>query len=202
MRLLFPNLGSRGNAILEFAICLPVLVVALLTVITGGLWFDRYMSVLQLGRNGAAMFSRGMDFSQDANKDLLLLAAADLGITKTSGDGVVYLSRLVQAPPGSGNDGNLVVAERFVIGDTSYKSSVIATPVGSIWPNPDFPLPNGDVKDYQDEASAVATAPSTLATLPLGESMYVTEVYHSAVDLNFGLPVLGKAATLASVIYY
>lgn len=202
MRLLFPKLDNRGNAILEFAICLPVLVVALLTVITGGLWFDRYMSVLQLGRNGAAMFSRGMDFSVDANKDLLLLAAADVKIAKASGEGVIYLSRLVQAPPGSGNDGNLVVAERFVIGDSTFKSSVIATPVGGIWPNPDFPLPNGDVKDYQDEASAVATAPSSLGALPLGESMYVTEVYHSASDLNFGLPLLGNTASLASVIYY
>lgn len=202
MRLLFPRLGNRGNAILEFAICLPVLVVALLTVITGGLWFDRYMSVLQLGRNGAAMFSRGMDFTTAANQDLLLIAASDLGIGKTSGDGVVYLSRIVLGPPGSANDGQLVVAERFVIGDSTFKSSIIATPSGTIWPNPDFPSPNGDVKDYQEEASAVATAPSSLATLPLGESMYIAEVYHDAKDLNFGLPLLGKSASLASVIYY
>ena len=201
MRLLLPKLGNRGNAILEFAVCLPVLVVALLTVITGGMWFDRYMTVLQLSRNGAAMFSRGMNFNLNANKDLLLLAAADLGITKTGGRGVIYLSRVVQAPPGSANDGNLVVAERFVIGKSSFRSSAIATPASSIWPNPDKPAPNGEVKDYQNQASAVITAPSALATLPLGESMYITEVYHDATDLNFGAPYVGDSS-LTSVIYY
>ncbi len=196
------NLGQGGNALVEFALCAPLLMVLLFTVITSGLWFDRYMTVLQLGRTGASMFSRGMNFSVDANKDLLLLAAQDLGITKAGGKGVIYLSRLVQAPPGSTNDGNLVIAERYVIGDASTRASKIGTPSGSIWPNTTRPLPNGDVEDFQDEASAVATVPVTLLTLPLGESMYVTEVYHDSQDLNLGQAYITTPQQLATTIYY
>ena len=202
MRRNFLHLDERGNAILEFAICLPVLVMALLTAISGGMWFDRYMTIVQVGRNSAAMFSRGMNFSIDANKDLMLLAAADLQINKTGGAGVIYLSRVVQAPPGSANDGSLVVAERFVIGDPNFKPSTIATPASSIWPDPDVPGPTGDVKDYQEEASAVANVPSSLTTLPLGERMFVSEVYHDAGDLNFGSPIIGDELVLRNITYY
>lgn len=195
-------LGNKGNAILEFAVCLPVLVVAMFTVLTGGFWFDRYMTVLQLGRTGASMFARGMNFSTSANQDLLLMAAHGLRMQKTGGDGVIYLTRLVQAPPGSANDGELVMAERYVIGDSSIRSSKLGTPSGTIWPDPTEPQPNGSVKDYQDEPSAVASVPSSISTLPLGESMFVTEVYHDSQDLNFGRAFITTPLQLAATIYY
>lgn len=195
-------LGRDGNAIVEFAVCLPVLVVALFTVVTGGFWFDRYMTVLQLGRTGASMFARGMNFSADANKDLLLMASQGLSMQKTGGKGVIYLTRLVQAPPGSANDGQMVVAERFVIGDSAIRPSKIGTPSGSIWPDTTQPLPNGDVQNYQDEPSAVATVPSSIMTLPLGESMFVTEVYHDSQDLNFGKSFITTPLQMATTVYY
>jgi Flp pilus assembly protein TadG len=65
----------RGNAIVELAIALPVLTMTMFGVISGGLIFDRYMTVVQLARTGASVFSRGTDFSKTANKNLLLLGS-------------------------------------------------------------------------------------------------------------------------------
>ena len=193
--------GERGNAIVEFAMTFPVLILVLFGVVTGGLVFDRYMTVVQLGRNAASMFARGADFATDDNKNLLLLGAQGLNLALTSGDGVVYLTRVHKAPPGTANDGELVISERHVIGDSSYASATTGQPNASIWPNPDLPSPNGDVKDPNEETSAVAQVPTPLQTLPLGESMYIVEIFHSADNVRFG-DVWGANPRLHSIVYF
>jgi hypothetical protein len=177
--------SRRGNAVVELAIVMPALVATLFGVVSGGLVFDRYMTVVQLSRNGASMFSRGMNFALDQNKDLLLLGQ-ELEITRNSGEGVAYLTRVVMAPAGKGNEGQLVIAERHVIGNPNFAPSAVGRPDDLIWPDPDKSGPTGDVKDYFDEPSAVATVPAALMTLPLGESMYISEVYHTSQGLTFG----------------
>jgi len=193
--------GEGGNAIIEFAITFPVLILVLFGVVTGGLVFDRYMTVVQLARNAASMFARGGDFATDDNKNVLLLGAQGLNLALTSGDGVIYLTRVHKAPPGTPNDGALVIAERHEIGDNSYASSSVGQPNASIWPNPDLPSPNGDVKDPNEEGSAVAQVPTPLQTLPLGESMYVVEIFHSADNINFG-GVWNSNPRLHSIVYF
>ncbi len=190
-----------GSALVEFAFGFPVLITALFGVITGGLVLNRYMTVLQLGRNAAGMFSAGTDFATMGNKQLLLLAADGLGITETGGNGVVYLSRVEMAPPGTANDGQLVIAERHIIGETAVNASTVGQPRAQIWPDPDNPAPNGDVKDYQEELTALANLPSALGTLPLGESMYVAEIYHLADELRFGV-VWDAPIRLVTQVYY
>jgi hypothetical protein len=192
---------ETGNALVEFGLCFPVLVLLLFGVVTGGLALDRYMTVLQLGRTGASMMSRGVDFNSTLNKQLFLRGAADLGITLNAGRGVVYLTRIEKAPPGTDNDGLMVIAERYVIGNTAIASSSIGQPAGSIWPDPTNPNPNGDVRDRNNEPTAVATTPATLASLALGESMYVAEVYAGADGILFG-NVWGANPRLASVVYF
>jgi hypothetical protein len=192
---------KRGNAIVELAIGLPVLTLTMFGVITGGLIFDRYMTVVQLARTGASVFSRGTDFSVLANKNLLLLGSEALGITATSGNGVVYLTRVQLATPGSNNAGMLVIAERHVIGDPSFHSSYVGTPSSQIWPDPDETLPNGMVDNRNNEVTARATVPATLNTLPLGESMFIVEVYHQSNELRFG-NVWGNSSTMASKVYF
>lgn len=190
----------RGNAVVELAITMPVLVFALFGVVTGGLVFDRYMTVVQLSRNAASMFSRGTNFALDNNKDLLLFGQ-ELDITRDGGDGVIYLSRVVLAPDGTPNQGQLVVAERHVVGDPDFASSAIGTPNQSIWPDPGKPAPTGDVKNYFQHPSAVAAVPAALTTLPLGESMFIAEVYHSADSLSFG-KVWGNAKRMSAIAYF
>ena len=190
----------RGNAVIELAITMPVLVLALFGVVTGGLVFDRYMTVVQLSRNAASMFSRGTNFALDDNKNLLLFGQ-ELDITLTGGDGVIYLTRVVLAPTGTPNDGQLVIAERHVIGDSNFAASVIGTPNPVIWPDPDQPPPTGDVKDYFLQPSAVATVPAALMTLPLGESMYIAEVYHAADNINIG-DFWGDTKRMSAIAYF
>ena len=200
-RLRNPFADDGGNAMVELALGLPTLIITMFGVITGGLVFDRYMTVVQLARTGAAVFSRGTDFSLDSNKTLLLLGSESLNISLDSGDGVIYLTRVQQATPGSSNDGNLVIAERHVIGDPGFKSSSIGTPDGSIWPDPDEPLPNGLVDDRNDAPSAVANTPAALGNLPLGESMYIVEVYHASDDLRFG-NVWGDSSRMSARVFF
>ncbi|MCB1021253.1 MAG: pilus assembly protein [Bryobacterales bacterium] len=190
----------RGNAVAELALCMPVLVFALLGVVSGGLVFDRYMTVVQLSRNAASMYSRGTNFALDDNKDLLLLGQ-ELSITRNGGDGVIYLTRVVLAPAGTANEGQLVVAERHLIGNPAFAASAVGQPNPSIWPNPDKPAPTGEVKDYFQDPSAVATVPAALMTLPLGESMYIAEVYHSSDGLRFG-DVWRDTGRMSAVAYF
>ncbi|MDA0206719.1 MAG: pilus assembly protein [Acidobacteria bacterium] len=191
----------RGNAIVELAIGLPVLIMLMFGVVTGGLIFDRYMTVVQLARTGASVFSRGADFSVTANKNLLLLGSEALGMTATGGNGVMYLTRIQLSPPGGSNAGQLVIAERHVIGDPAFHASYVGTPNSQIWPDPDEPLPNGLVDDRNNQSTAIATVPATLNTLPLGESMFVVEVYHRSSELRFG-NVWGNSALMASKVYF
>ena len=192
---------ETGNALVEFGLTFPVLILLLLGVVTGGLVLDRYMTVLQLGRTGASMMSRGVDFNSAQNKQLFLRGAADLGINLNSGRGVIYLTRVEKAAPGSANDGNLVIAERYVVGDTAIARSSVGQPNSSIWPDPTNPNPNGDVKDRNDEPSAVAKTPAALNTLALGESMFIAEVYASGDGLLFG-SFWGSDPRLASIVYF
>jgi len=191
---------TAGNAFVELGVSLPVITFMLFGVVTGGLVFDRYMTVVQLGRNAAGMMSRGMDFSRDANK-ALLLTGQTLDITPDGGEGVVYLTRVTVAPAGTRNAGKVVMAERHVIGNAGYEESSLGRPSSSIWPDPTNNQPNGDVLDYNEEPSAVASVPASLATLPPGESMFVAEVYHSAESLRFGR-IWGAPLSISTVIYF
>jgi len=158
------------------------------------------MTVVQLSRNAAGMMARGTDFALDANKQLLLTGQT-LDLTLTGGDGVIYLTRVTPAAPGTANEGQLVIAERHVIGDIAFRSSRLGQPASTVWPHPDRPSPNGDVKDFNNEPSAVAKVPTALASLPLGESMFVTEIYHSAESIRFGR-AWRDPLKMSSVIYF
>ncbi len=191
---------NQANAFVELALTLPVLTLMLFGVVTGGLVFDRYMTLVQLSRNSANMMARGTDFARDANKQLLLVGQT-LDMTLNGGEGVIYLTRLTPAAPGSTNEGRLVIAERHVIGNSSFHASRLGQPASSIWPDPANQAPNGDVKNFNDEASAVATVPAALSTLPLGESMFVAEIYHTAESLRFGR-AWRDSVLMSSVTYF
>jgi hypothetical protein len=190
-----------GSAIIELALSLPVAILLMFGVVTGGLILDRYMTVNQLARTGASVFSRGTDFSVTANKNLLLLGSDVLGMTANSGSGVMYLTRVQQGLPGTTNADKLVIAERHIIGDPQFHTSSVGTPNNQIWPDPNEPTPNGLVDDRNNQQSAIAIVPAGLGTLPLGESMFIVEVYHSDNNLRFG-NVWGESSVMASRVFF
>lgn len=168
--------AQTANAMVEFALILPVMVLMLFGTLTASMALDRYFTVLEVARSGGLMYSRGVDFTAAANENVLKTMASPMGLT-SNGDGVIYFTRVTQAAAGSANVGNLVAVERLVTGNPSIKASRVATPSNDIWPDPDSSQTTGAVKDYDDEPSAVATMPSSFSALPDGEFLYVIEVY-------------------------
>ena len=187
------RLGScAGASVIEMALILPLLLTVIFGALTASLLLDRVLTVLQVVRYAGSMYARGTDFSVASNKALLLTGAGGLGITPTGGSGVIYLSAVVKAAPGTtnGDAGRLVIAERFVIGMSSFASSRIGTPSGGIWPDTTKPLPNGQVRDYDNQASAIATLPAAFSSIGLNERIYVVEIGDSLTDLGGYLGLL------------
>ena len=177
--------GCRGQSLTEFALLLPLLTLIAFGSITAGIVIDRYLTLRQLVRDAGNMYARGVDFNVTQNKQLLLLAANDMQMTTSGGQGVIYLSMVVKAPESTANAGNLVIAERLVIGNSSIAPSTIGTPSTAIWPDPNLPIPNGDVFDYSNELSARATLPAAMTVITLNERIFVAEVFHTPTDLVF-----------------
>jgi hypothetical protein len=186
------RLGAcRGSAVIEMALILPLLLLIIFGALTGGMALERYLSVLQVVRYAGSMYARGTDFSVQSNKGLLLMGAGSLGITATGGDGVIYLSAVVKAAPSTRNANQLVVAERFVIGDASFASSRIGSPSASIWPDTTKPLPNGQVHDFENESSARASLPAAFGNIDLNQRVYVVEVYNSMSGIGGWMNLFG-----------
>jgi hypothetical protein len=181
--------------VIEMALLLPLLLTIIFGALTVSLLLDRILTVLQVVRYAGSMYVRGTDFNVSANKVLLLAGAGGLGITPSGGSGVIYLSLVVKAAPGTtnGNANRLVVAERFVIGNSSFASSRIGTPSISIWPDTTKPLPNGQVRDYDNQPSAVATLPAAYSGISLNERVYVVEVCDSLTDLGGFMSLLSMS---------
>jgi Flp pilus assembly protein TadG len=179
------RLGSRaGGSTIELALLLPVLIVLVFGALQAGMVVDRYITVLQLVRTAGMMQARGVDLSQTANKQLLLLAATGMSMTTTGGSGVVYVSEVEKAPSGTPNAGSLVITERFVIGNAALGASRLGTPSPTIWPDPTKPSPNGFVENYNSAPSAVATnMPAVYSSLATNQSVIVAEVYHQPSNL-------------------
>jgi len=174
--------SNAGSAAMEFAVSLPFLVIMTFGTFAIGAIIDRHLTVTQLVRHAGNMYGRGVDFTQTQNKQVLLQAATGMNMTLTGGQGVIYLSMVVQSPPnGAGenrpNANMPVVAHRVVIGNTTMANSTIAMPTGV--------ASNGEVANcYDDNLTARATLPPGL-TLAQNERLYFAEVYHMPAELGF-----------------
>ena len=176
--------SCAGASVIEMALILPLLLSIIFGALTASLVLERLLSVLQVVRYAGSMYARGTDFSVASNKTLLLMGAGGLGITSSGGTGVIYLSAVVKAGPGTVYHDQLVIAERFVIGNTSVTASHIGTPSVAIWPDTTKPMPNGQVKNFENEASAVASLPAAFGSIGYNERIYVVEVCDSLTDLG------------------
>jgi hypothetical protein len=183
--------NQRGNNILEFALVAMPLVLLLLGVTTTGLGLGRSVQVAQICRDAASMYVRGVDFSRDGNKDVLVRLSQGLGMTRNGGDGLIILSKVTFIPQQTCTDLSLfpcngdrhVITQRIVVGDPSLRASAVGTPNAGLLDS------KGLVRDYIKEVSAVATFP--MMTLQNGQYAYVAEVHF--VGFMGGAPIYSRA---------
>ncbi len=192
------RINRRGSTILEFAIVAPFLVVTLLGVAGFGISLGRYIQALQVCRDVAHMFADGVDFTQPGNKALIVLMAQGSGMTATSGNGVVILSRIstvyqadCDAASYSGSCSNLglaVFTQRLVVGNVALRSSAFGSP------NTGIVDASGNISSsvyLRNTDGSVRTSgfTSLLTTAGLtqgqGDAAWVAELYFSYPDLAF-----------------
>ena len=68
---------------------------ALIGVFVMGFRVTDAIQTVQVARDTARMFARGIDFSVTANQDLIVRLSSELGMTRTAGDGVVIISKVL-----------------------------------------------------------------------------------------------------------
>ena len=187
---------ERGSAIIEFALVSIVLIPLLFGMLGVGINMGRMVQAVQVSRDVGHMYGVGIDFSQTANQNIAVAIAPGMGMTTTSGNGVMILSEISQVYQADCNAANLannctnigqpVIINRIVIGNSSLSTSRFGTPSSSIVNS------TGTISasNYITNNTAIATGFASVLTaagltLADGDVMYLSEVYFSTPDLSF-----------------
>lgn len=182
--------NQRGNTIVEFALVSMLLVPLLLGTVNVGMNISRSIQVTQVSRDAGHMYARFIDFSKDANKDIVVRLAHGLGLTRDGGTGKVTLTKVLFVGQLECEAGGLdvaqcpnynqpVIMQQQMIGDTSLQTSALGEP------NPGLLDAEGNVADYLTEASARSTNFNNILALAPGEFAYVSEAFFSSPDYDF-----------------
>jgi len=187
--------GERGNAMIEFAALSIVIVPLLFGTVGVGVNLGTMVQAVQVSRDVAHMYARGIDFSQTANQNIAVALAPNSGMTTTGGNGVIILSKITQvyqadctaaAVATCTNLGQPVFTNRIVIGNAALTASRYGTPAPAIVDA------SGNIAaaDYLTNATAVASGFSSVLsaaglTLVDGDVVYMSETYLSTPDLSF-----------------
>ena len=181
---------QSGNAMIEFALCMTLLIPLFLGSVVVGISLRRSVQVTQVSRDAGHMFARWVDFSQPANQDLIVRLAQGLNMTRTGGNGVVILSKVMHIGSTECTAGGLtvgqctnynlsVIVQRIVIGNAGLRSSSFGTPGSGLLNS------KGEVSNYLTESSARTTGFSNLLSLQIGELAYVSEAFFALPALRF-----------------
>ena len=88
--------SEKGNALLEFAAVSIVVIPLFFGMVGAGIQLGRMNEAVQICRDAAHMYARGVDFSQVANQNILVNLATGTGMTVNGGNGVVIMSQISQ----------------------------------------------------------------------------------------------------------
>ncbi len=199
---------ERGSIMIEFVLIASLFLVPLIIgVFTYGFAIIQSVEAVELTSDVGHMYSEGVDFSTQANQNLLASSLAQgLNIVAnsgnvtggTSGNGVVVLSTLTYLTNATCNNcsnaGHVVVMNRVVIGNNSIFTTLYGNPNASLITS------DGDVTNYDTDSSAQADNFSSLMTLSAGQIAYMAESYITAPQL--AVPgVFSGLATYQNAIY-
>lgn len=174
--------SSRGQSIVEFAICLPLLLVLTLGVVeTSNALMSQHI-ITKTAREGSNMISRETRLA-DAGSALQNMSSTPGSFNSTT---KVVFSVLMRSQTGS-NTGSLVLYQRYQVGNLSLPGSRL-NGSGSFTAANDYTAANPN----NDTGLRVTNAPPGIASVP-GGMIYVTEVWTTYTPLtplnNFGVPV-------------
>lgn len=124
--------NERGNALVEFTLLLPLLLLILLGCSEICLLLERQIRIIHLGREAASIYSRGAGTQQTIAG--IVTADGDLGLDGAAGE--VILSRIARDV-----DGNPVITEQQTVGALGATSLVGTLPPGAI--SAPATIPNG-----------------------------------------------------------
>jgi hypothetical protein len=169
-----PNGPRRGSTLLEFVLAGSFIFIPLVTGLsTVGMSMLMSNQVVALNRTAGHMFSMGVDFSQTANRNLLIAVAGNLNITSAGGNGVVILTEI----EGTGNN-QAVCERRLVIGNASLRASSFVNPSSAVLDSA------GNVTNLND-ASANADSLSSWMPISQGQVVYLAETYFSTANFDW-----------------
>ena len=183
-----------GSAVIEFALTLPILISLTLGVFMMGLTVVRGISVVQVTRDTAQMFARGLNFAYAGNQDVVVRLAAGLGMTRTGGNGVVILSQVMYVgdqqcaaggfPVGDTRCTNRywpVIIRRIVIGNASLRQSNFGTPNPSLIGSEGWLSQGAYLTDVSTRAVGFL---SLIPDMAPGQLAYMVESYFWAPELS------------------
>jgi hypothetical protein len=180
--------NEKGNVYIEFVLVACFFYVPLiLGLITVGIAVVRNFQVNQLTRDVGHMMAKGVDFSQQANQNLvandlangLSLQANSGNVTGSStGNGVLVLTvfESLTSSCGCNNAGHVVVVSRIVIGNNTLYTSPFGSPA-SIGPG-------GNVPGYSNDTGARADNVSSVIAIPANGLAYMAEGDFAFKDLG------------------
>jgi Flp pilus assembly protein TadG len=182
--------SSNGQSIVEFAICLPLLVVLTLGVVeTSNALLSQHV-ITKVAREGSNMISRETRLT-DAGTALVNMSSTPGTFNTTT---KVIFSVLLRSQTGS-NNGSLVLYQRHQVGNLALPGSRL-NGSGAFPAATDYMAANPN----NDAGLRVTNAPAGIGAVP-GGMIYVTEVYTTYTPLtplaNFGIttpPVLYSIA--------
>jgi hypothetical protein len=189
----YRNRSEKGNALVEFAIVTVILIPLLFGAVAFGVNLGNWLQATQISRDIAHMYSRGIDFSAAANKDLAVNLVQGLGgMTVNGGNGVVILSQIRQVYQGDCDAANLssncpnlgkrVFTNRIVIGASSLRDSNFGTPDAA------YVTSKGNIgsADYlQQSGLVVSDFDDSILPQAFGDVAFVVETFFATPDLNF-----------------
>lgn len=184
--------SDRGQSIVEFAICMPLLVVLVLGVVeTSNALMSQHI-ITKTAREGSNMISRETRLT-DAGTALQNMSSTPGAFSSTT---KVIFSVLMRSQTGT-NSGSLVLYQRHQVGNLSLPGSRL-NGSGSFPAANDYTATNPN----NDAGLRVTNAPAGIASVP-GGMIYVTEVYTTYTPMtplnNFGITV---PSVLYSIAYF
>ena len=162
--------GSSGQALIEFAFVLPLLMLLVLGIVEiGYALLDQHM-ITKLTREGSNLISRDTSI-EDAYKAIKSMSTPPVNFTSGTSKIIFSVIRKVETA-GAPNFNRVILYQRYTSPGGPANSSILNCSGGSFGGAPDYQANNSD-----NDTSLQITALPANVTISLGGLVYVTEIY-------------------------